>query len=369
MFVIYTLHPDDCGSCRNALPELKQLREKMRTDRSKFYHVNCDKQHAVCSKQKVTGFPTFLAYKIPYQPKVAACPKNNNELSIVIYHGAYQASSLIGWYQDVNDMGVHFGQPHDFHEGCNVHITIATSKTSYDGLLIECMVAMCKELPFSECFILQENDNEAIYVNSVELKRRDGVTAMIYEDSVPLDTSFTRTQILHQYHGEHHYNNPDCSDNPAECVELLQTFIIEHSRIPLTELSPIVFHSPTSYQPVFGNLPVLVALVEHDHIFSKSKFMEILQQVSMRYYKNVATSFVDVDRYSTWVHGMSPTSETLFSEDSWMFKYPRVLIFQLSDHKEAAFLRVVGEELTEEHIVKFIDDYLVSENMEPCNGI
>ena len=218
-------------------------------------------------------------------------------------------------------------------------------------------------------FILQENDNEAIYVNSVELKRRDGVTAMIYEDSVPLDTTFTRTQILHQYHGEHHYNNPDCSDNPADCVELLQTFIIEHSRIPLTELSPIVFHSPTSYQPVFGNLPVLVALVEQDHIISKSKFMEILQQVSMRYYKNVATSFVDVDRYSTWVHGMSPTSETLFSEDSWMFKYPRVLIFQLSDHKEAAFLRVVGEELTEEHIVKFIDDYLVSENMEPCNGI
>ena len=369
VFVIYLLHPEDCSSCRNALPELKKLREEMWLRRSKFYHINCDQQRDVCSKQNVTGFPTFLAYKIPNQPKTAACPKKENALSVVIYHGAYQASSLIKWYNDVNDMSIHYGQPHNFHEGCNVHIVITASSETSDGLLIDCMVAVCKELSFSECFILQDGEDD-IYIKSVELIRRDGVTSVVYEDNVPLQTSFTKAQLLHRYHGEHHYHYPHCADSPASCIELLQTFITDHSRVPVTELSPIVFHSPASYKPLFSNLPILVALLEHDSIISKSSFLsEVLQEVSVKYYKNVATSFVDVDLYPTWVYGMSPKSETSFSEDSWVFKYPRVLIFQLDDHKNAAFLRVVGQDLTKDHIMKFVDNFLVSQEMESCYGI
>jgi hypothetical protein len=362
------LHPDDCSSCKNALPELKLLKEKMKTERSRFHYVNCDQQRDFCSKQKVTGFPTFLAYKMPHQPNAASCPKKDNEISVVNYHGVYKASDLIQWYEDVNDMGIHYGQPHDFHDGCYVHVTITASDRGTDGLLIDCMVAMCKALAFSECFILQ-NDNNDIFVKSVELKRKDGVTSVIYEDNVPLSTSFTRTQELHRYHGEHNYDHPDCADKPADCTDVLRTFIADHSRVPLTPLCPIVFHSPASYQPLFGNLPVLVALVDHDTAISKSRFMEILEGISVKYYKNVVTSFVDVDRYPTWVHGMSPSSTTSFSDDSWVFKYPRVLIFRLSDHKEAMFLRVVGKMLTEEKIVKFIDKFLRKPNMEPCNGI
>ncbi|KAL5254066.1 hypothetical protein ACHWQZ_G013729 [Mnemiopsis leidyi] len=368
MFIIYTLHPDECSSCRNAMPELKELKENMRKNNSKFYFVDCDKQRSLCAKQNVTGFPTLLAYKVPYQADNAACPSRKPQLSVVIYHGAYLAYNLIEWYNDVNDLSIHRGEPHAFHEGCNVHITITTTESSSDGLHLDCMIAVCKELAFSECFIIQA-DETALLIKSVELSRRDGVSSVIYEDGVPLETSFTRTQQLHRYDGDHDYNHPDCEDNRAGCIDLLQTFIMDHSRVPVTELSPIIFHSPSSYKPLFGNLPVLVALLEHDIIITNSGFMKVLESVGVRFYKEVATSFVDVDRYPAWVHGMSPKSDTPFPEDSWVFKYPRVLLFRLDDHRRSAFLKIVGGDLTEEDVVQFVNKFLDDKKMEPCNGI
>ena len=368
MFIIYTLDPDDCSSCKNALPELKQLKENMRKDGSKFYYVNCEVQRSLCAKENVTGFPTLFAYKVPHQTDKAACPSREPQLSVIIYHGAYLAHSLIEWYNDVNDMSIHKGEPHAFHEGCNVHIKITASEQSSDGLHLDCLIAVCKELAFSECFIMQESDAE-LYIKSIELSRRDGVTSVIYEDGVPLETSFTRTKQLHRYDGDHDYIHPNCVENPAGCIDLLQTFIMDHSRVPVTELTPIIFHSPSSYKPMFGNLPVLVALLEHDTIITNSRFMKVLESVGVRFYKEVATSFVDVDRYPAWVHGMSPKSDKPFPEDSWVFKYPRVLLFHLNDHKSSAFLKIAGEDLTEEEVVKFVHKFLDDKKMEPCNGI
>lgn len=369
VFVIYILDPGDCGSCQNALPELKQLKEHMRKDQSKFYYVDCNKNADFCESQNITGFPTFLTYKIPLIPQNPICNNMGNKLISMNYHGPLLAANLIEWYRDVQDMGVHFSEPHAFHEGCNIHITITTTKDSVDGLPLDCFVSICKTLAFSECFILQDGVND-LFVKTIELKRRDGVTSMIYEDNVPLDISFARTQALHRYHGDHYYNYPPCAISPAQCFTALGTFIQEHSRVPVTELSPIVFHSPTSYRPLFGNLPVLVALVQHETILAESSgFMKALQEVSVKFYKHIATSYVDVDRYPMWVHGMTPVAEKQPSEGSWVFQYPRVLVFELQNHKRAAFCRVVGKQLSGSELTRFVETFLHGTVMETCHGI
>lgn len=368
MFVIYTLDPKECASCNNALPHLKTLKSRMLEDKTSLYFVDCDKHQAVCKSQKVSGFPTLFAYKI-IQSDDKSCVIDDKNLSVILYHGIHQSSHLLNWYHDVKDLGIHYETPHEFHEGCNIHLTITTTSKSTDEIHLECMKVICKEILYSECFILQPDKESDVYISSVTLGRRGGVSSVIYEDGVHLDVSFERTQHLHQYHGHHHHGNPVCSENQAGCLTRIKVFIKEHSRVPVTELSPILFHSPTSYNPLFGDLPVLVALLDHETINKDGGFMKILEKVSIKYYKDLATSYVNVDRYPMWVFGMSPTSTVPFDKNSWVFTYPRVIIFQLNNHKEASFLRTVGRDLQEDDVTKFIDSFLKSRNTEPCNGI
>lgn len=345
----------------------------MKEKSSKIYFVNCNEREQVCSRQNVTGFPTLLAYKNIKYRETDDCLIDNASIQVIGFHGSYQAQNMIEWYQDISDLGIHYGKPHNFHTGCNVHIIVKAAQKSVDNLPLSCMENVCKLLAYSECFILQENVDTDIYIESVELVRRDGIYSFIYNDGESLDQSFSRTQLLHTYHSyeDHKYKNPVCKKEPSNCISMIATFIKEHSRIPITELNPILFHSPTTYWPLFGKLPILAALVNHDTIISDSGIMQILKEVAVLYYQVLATSFVDVDRYPFWAHGMSPKVKIDPSSQDmeWTHSYPRVLIFQLHEHKQAAFLKITGDDLTKSELVTFIGNYLKNEEVEPCNGI
>ena len=343
----------------------------MKEKNYKIYFINCAEHQKLCSIQNVTGFPTLLAYKNLQHIRSDGCLSTSSLSQTIGFHGSYQIQNMIEWYQDISDLGIHYGEPHSFHDGCNIHIIIETDKISKDSLSIQCIEAICMSLAYSECFILQEKADTGNFIKSIELIRRDGVSSNIYNDGESLEISFSRSLELHQYHtyDDHQYNLPDCKDKPSTCIQLIATFIKEHSRIPVTELSPIMFHSPTTYQYLFGNLPVLAALVNHNTIISQSGIMLMVQEVAKLFYSVIATSFVDVDRYPFWALGMSPKFNFLDPPMDWVHSYPRVLIFQLHEHKQAAFLNVTGKDLHKEHLIKFIENYLINEEMEPCNGI
>ena len=175
------------------------------------------------------------------------------------------------------------------------------------------MLVLCTRLGYTECFIT----GDGAFVSEVVLERRDGVVSTIYQDSVPLSTSFASTSELHIGHSDHHYNPFSCQHNKPYCYTELVKFIKAHSRMPLTELTPLMFHTRSSFEPLFNDLPISVVLLTDELLHSGSEansdkhsdFMSIVTTLSTEYYRQFAFTYVNIDRYPSWAKGMSPASE------------------------------------------------------------
>ena len=94
-----------------------------------------------------------------------------------------------------------------------------------------------------------------------------------------------------------------------------------------------------------------------------------LQEVAAKYYNKLAVAYVNISLYPMWTYGMTPIAEDTGNPDSWVNKFPRVLIFRLENHHKAAFLRLSGEELDLKDVKVFVEEYIKYGRMEDCNGI
>eukprot|EP00116_Pleurobrachia_bachei_P003927 sb/3464189/ len=364
VFIVYTI--EDCTSCTLALEPLSRLKTLARSQRTRLYFMDCENHEDFCRYQEVDGYPSLLIYT--FNPSVDGCPAPESRVTTTAYHGVYQYQGLEEWFKVVSSQGVHYGAPHSFHSTCNVHVVVRTvpDLTTIDRIGTECLVSVCKQLPYAECFITGDGG----FVKSIELIRRDGVNGTIYRDGVDLQTTFSDSPDLHVLHGggEHVIEPAKCHVTPLKCVEMIRNFITSHSRTVVTELTPVLFHSPVSYGSLFGDLPILVAMVPHDVIMTSQNdhlFVRSLHTIATAFYPNLATTFVDVDLYPMWISGMSPVGG-----EEWVYSFPRVFIFKLEDHRRAAFLRVTGDGITEKVLRGFVEGVLEGRiEMEMCNGI
>ncbi|KAH3730765.1 hypothetical protein DPMN_056760 [Dreissena polymorpha] len=320
----------DCGNCRRNNQTFKDIHTAIsHIDGGAMYYVNCTEERTLCSKQHVRGFPTIAAYRGLGWLETKSCMTEKSRAKFsksvrVDYHGVIRTGAVLDWFSRIADNAVtnlqSGGQPPTFKEKDIQLIAMVTASTTPVARVMgyECLRLMCERL-FSiiDCFSFSFSDEgvlgeEASHmsVTRVEMKRRDGVHVVLMEQGRSLADTLENTENndLHRFHVSHSYKLNEtqlCEDDIGVCTDVITEFILDHSRLPITQLTSDTFHTSTSFFKD-DKLPILIALGYKENITDSAVFRKNLEEVAYEMYSQIVVMTLDVSKYSVWATQFVP---------------------------------------------------------------
>ena len=394
----------DCGSCRRNMPVFKDLHNAVKyTDGGSLYVVNCTKDHALCKKLDIKGFPTITAFRGLGWLTSGQCvtPVSQQMYTNYIrsdYHGVMKATSIMEWFSSASQAAVTDRQ-FDWSESDLVPqdkdvnlLAVLTPKSSAvipslsgqkQGYFpYECFRLACERLYGNvKCFSMFNNgvpreqfqSHLDAVVTKIVFSRRDQVTTTVMEAGTSLITTMENMsdEQLHKFHKPHVYNlakDQTCEDNHAECTDIVTSFTRDHARLPVTHVTLDTFHIRDS--SVDEDQAVLVVLTHPDNITEDSQFFKTLNSLAYQLYNDLAVVTLDIQQYPAWSGRFIPQGYSLsrslneVNEDPLhMFEYPRMCFVYKNVHNKAAFYPPLGRTrnapwFLEEKIMHFASRFL-----------
>lgn len=376
----------ECRSCKNSMPAFTKLEKSVKfIEGGSMYLVNCTVDHFLCKHHDIRGYPTVTAFRGLGWLHSSRClgdmklSEHTNYVRLD-YHGVLLHDSIMEWFarvstpaitdnlfdwpdvksDDVSLFGVLMPRRSDF-------LPIPPQRRTDYYYSYECFRLVCERLygkvhchsVYSQDIPAREfgGDDLDVIVSQVILKRRDGVSAVIMK----LGTSLAETvedesdTNLHKFHKPHRYNlepNKKCEHDHVACTNLIMAYTLDHSRLPVTQLTSDLFHIHPN-ENVEDSLPVLMALVHKQNVTEEAQFFKELTAVAYELYNNMEVVTIDADDYRAWARRFVPEGYSMTvaidGEDPLdMYMYPRICFVKRDSHRRAAFYPPVGSDNRDE---------------------
>ncbi|CAH1266212.1 Hypp3323 [Branchiostoma lanceolatum] len=386
--VAVTFIKGNCDTCTKKMPEFELVHKAVeRMMGVTFYIFNCSSDPAKCEQQGISGFPTFVAYRVVQNKRVEHCTQNSTYDSIRLdYHDVLSAGKVLEWLSKVTESATHYvskTSESDFQDVA-LFAEAAADTVAVEGYSFKCFEYLCERLYGQvACYVLSKTDaNGEAAILSISLHRSDGLKAPIFVAGQPLASvmeSESESQ-LHHFHSPHKYDlepNTLCEDDQAFCTDTLLSFIQDHSRLPVMRITQQLFHTHQKNLLLNTDVPILIALGHDSNFTQESPFYNNLYSAALSMYRFMSFATLDVDMYPMWAGQFVPLGyrrEMLETTDAGslhlnpptLYTYPRLCIVRWHDHRHAAFYPDLSEKrwqrqhrsFTSSEIVKFAEDFL-----------
>lgn len=233
----------------------------------------------------------------------------------------------------------------------------------------QCFHLLCERLyGKAVCFAEKTTDiNEKYFVDwredyvvtQVRMHRHDNIEVMLFNLGMPLLTTLEdeTDSRVHEFHMPHSYDirpGQRCEDDHAACTDMLEAFVDDHRRLPVTHLTETSFHTNSNWRSgSTHDLPILILLAHRDNITEKSQLLQDLTAVAYAFYNDIIATTLDVDEFPAWAAQFIPvdyrrniiehTDEITDSILPSLFVYPRLCVVRWTNHRRAAFYPSTGE--------------------------
>ncbi|OWF48857.1 uncharacterized protein LOC110452507 [Mizuhopecten yessoensis] len=378
----------ECRSCKNSMPVFENLEKSVKyIEGGSMYLVNCSVDHALCKNLDIRGYPTVTAFRGLGWLHSSRCigdeaeklAQHNNYVRLD-YHGVLLHDNIMDWFARVSAPAITdnlFDWPDAKADDVSLFGVLTPKKSDFLPIppqrsidyyySYECFRLVCERLYGKvHCHSVYnrdiperefEDDDLDLIVSKVILKRKDGVSAVIMKLGTSLqDTVEDESDTnLHKFHKPHRYNlrpNTRCEQDHVACTNLIIAYTMDHSRLPVTQLTSDLFHIHSS-ESMKDSLPVMMALVHRQNITEDSQFIKELRAVAYELYNNMEVVTVDADDYRGWAvrfvpEGYSMTVAMDGEDPLDMHVFPRICFVKRDNHRRAAFYPPVGSDLKDE---------------------
>ncbi|GFS21707.1 protein disulfide-isomerase [Elysia marginata] len=368
---------DGCGSCHKKMQTFQEVYKELRKrGNARLLMVNCSKDSSLCEDLGVKGFPTVSAFRSFAAIVTARCSIHPPEKPYLRrdYHGPISTDNLILWVESLSTNGVSFagftdiGDTSDMVDDVRLVATVIPKFSNYLPLapggernyfysprclrlacerlfgLASCHIVNSREIPPGE-FTKANQGKSGMVVTEITFERRDGVSLSLMKLGKSILRLIEKETVsdLHLFHSPHQYSlgpKQTCEEDHDLCTQTIVTFVRDHLRLPVTQLTSEIFH--TKNNPVFEvDKPVLIALSHAQNLTRTSTFMKLLEFVARRLYHNVTVTALDADQFPAWAGSFVPYHYPGLFMDSAdggpLHIYPRICLVTWKDHKRAAF--------------------------------